>query len=183
MAARIEPLLTIADLDSLPEDGNRYELIEGELFVSRAPSLTHQQIVFRFLLALGNHLEKNPIGKVWPGPGVIFSDFSGVIPDIIYISNERLDKIASGDRVAGAPDLVIEILSPGVENERRDRQAKRQLYGKYGVKEYWIVDSQKATIQIYRSAKLRLAATLTRKDKLTSPLLPGFNCRVRDIFQ
>jgi Uma2 family endonuclease len=114
---------------------------------------------------------------------VIFSDFSGVIPDIIYISNERLDKIASGDRVAGAPDLVIEILSPGVENERRDRQAKRQLYGKYGVKEYWIVDSQKATIQIYRSAKLRLAATLTRKDKLTSPLLPGFNCRVRDIFQ
>src|SRR6185503_10248104 len=84
MAARIEPLLTIADLDSMPEDGNRYELIEGELFVSRAPSLTHQQIVFRFLLALGNHLEKNPIGKVWPGPGVIFSDFSGVIPDIIY---------------------------------------------------------------------------------------------------
>ena len=69
------------------------------------------------------------------------------------------------------------------ENERRDRQAKRQLYGKYGVKEYWIVDSQKATIQIYRSAKLRLAATLTKKDKLTSPLLPGFNCRVRDIFQ
>ena len=182
MAARIEPLLRIADLDSLPEDGNRYELIEGELFVSRAPSLTHQ-IVFRFLLTLGNYLEKSPIGKVWPGPGVIFSDFSGVIPDIIYISNERLDKIASGDRVAGAPDLVIEILSPGVENERRDRQAKRQLYGKYGVKEYWIVDSQKATIQIYRSAKLRLAATLTRKDKLTSPLLPGFNCRVRDIFQ
>ena len=183
MAARIEPLLTIADLDSMPEDGNRYELIEGELFVSRAPSLTHQQIVFNFLLALGKYLEQKPIGKVWPGPGVIFSDFSGVIPDIIYISNERLDKIASGDRVAGAPDLVIEILSPGVENERRDRQAKRQLYGKYGVKEYWIVDSQKATIQIYRSAKLRLAATLTRKDKLTSPLLPGFNCRVRDIFQ
>ena len=183
MAARIEPLLTIADLDSLPEDGNRYELIEGELFVSRAPSLIHQQIVFKFTLALGNYLEQNPIGKVWPGPGVIFSDFSGVIPDIIYISNERLDKIASGDRVAGAPDLIIEILSPGAENERRDRQAKRQLYGKYGVKEYWIVDSQKATIQIYRSAKLRLAATLTKKDKLTSPLLPGFNCRVRDIFQ
>ena len=186
MAARIEPLLTIADLDSMPEDGNRYEIIEGELFVSRAPGLIHQQIVFRFMLTLGNYLEEKPIGKVWPAPGVIFSDFSGVIPDIIYISNERLDKIASGDRVAGAPDLVIEILSPGAENERRDRQAKRQLYGKYGVKEYWIVDSQKTTIQIYRSAnsaKLRLAATLTKKDKLTSPLLPGFNCRVRDIFQ
>jgi Uma2 family endonuclease len=183
MAARIEPLLTIADLDSMPEDGNRYELIEGELFVSRAPSLIHQRIVFKFMLALGNYLEQNPIGKIWPGPGVIFSDFSGVIPDIIYISNQRLDKIASGDRVTGAPDLIIEILSPGAENERRDRQAKRQLYGKYGVKEYWIVDSQKANLQIYRSAKLRLTATLTKKDELTSPLLPGFNCRVRDIFQ
>ena len=183
MAARIEPLLTIADLDSLPEDGNRYELIEGELFVSRAPSLTHQTVVLNLSAEIRDYLKDNPIGKVWPGPGVIFSNFSGVIPDIIYISNERLDKIASGDRVAGAPDLIIEILSPGAENERRDRQAKRQLYGKYGVKEYWIVDSQKATIQIYRSGKLRLAATLTRKDKLTSPLLPGFNCRVRDIFQ
>ena len=134
MAARIEPLLTIADLDSMPEDGNRYELIEGELFVSRAPSLTHQEIVLNLSAEIRDYLKANPIGKVWPAPGVIFSDFSGVIPDIIYISNERLDKIASGDRVAGAPDLVIEILSPGAENERRDRQAKRQLYGKYGVR-------------------------------------------------
>jgi len=183
MAARIEPLLTIADLDSMPEDGNRYELIEGELFVSRAPSLTHQMLVLNLSAEIRDYLKENPIGKVWPGPGVIFSDFNGVIPDIIYVSNERLDKVASGDRVAGAPDLIIEILSPGAENERRDRQAKRQLYAKYGVKEYWIVDSQKATIQIYRSAKLRLTATLSKKDKLTSPLLPGFNCRVRDIFQ
>ena len=183
MAARIEPVLTIADLDSMPEDGNRYEIIEGELFVSRAPSLTHQQIVFNFVLALGDYLRENPIGRVWPGPAVIFSDFSGVIPDIIYISNERLDKIATGDRVAGPPDLMIEILSPGIENERRDRHAKRQLYRKYGVKEYWIVDPHKATIQVYRSPKLRLAATLTKKDEITTPLLPGFRCRVRVIFQ
>ena len=116
MAARIEPVLTIADLDAMPEDGNHYEIIEGELFVSRAPSLTHQQIVFNLVLALGDYLRENPIGRVWPGPGVIFSDFSGVIPDIIYISNERLDKIATGDRVAGPPDLMIEILSPGAED-------------------------------------------------------------------
>ena len=183
MAARVEPVLTIADLDAMPEDGNHYEVIEGELFVSRAPSLTHQQIVFRLMLAVGKYLEENPVGMVWPGPEVIFSDFSGVIPDIVYIGNERRDKIATGDRVAGAPDLVIEVLSPGGENERRDRQAKRQLYAKYGVKEYWIVDPHKATIQIYRLAKLRLAATLSKKHAITTPMLPGFSCPVRDIFR
>jgi Uma2 family endonuclease len=65
----------------MPEDGNRYELIEGELFVSRAPSLTHQDVVADFIFEFKQYLHENPIGKVWPGPGVIFSDFSGVIPD------------------------------------------------------------------------------------------------------
>jgi len=87
-------------------------------------------------VAIQNYLEQHPVGKIWPGPGVIFSNFSGVIPDVVYISNERLKEIASGDRISGAPDLVIEVLSPGAENERRDRQAKRQLYKKYGVRVY-----------------------------------------------
>ncbi|MEK6410050.1 MAG: Uma2 family endonuclease [Acidobacteriota bacterium] len=134
MAAKLEPLLTIADIESMPEDGNRYEVIEGELFVSRAPSLTHQGVVGNLLFAFTEYLRENPIGKVWPGPGVIFSDFSGVMPDVVYISNERLREIATGARVSGAPDLIIEILSPGTENECRDRHAKRQLYRKYGVK-------------------------------------------------
>lgn len=181
MAAKLEPILTIADLDSMPEDGNRYELIEGELFVSRAPSLTHQDVVANAIFAFKSYLRKNPIGKVWPGPGVIFSDFSGVIPDVIYISNERQKEIATGARVSGAPDLIIEILSPGTENERRDRHAKRQLYRKYGVKEYWIVDPEKLVIQVYRSTKLRLVATLGIRDEITTPLLPGFACKVREI--
>ena len=181
MAAKLEPILTIADLDSMPEDGNRYELIEGELFVSCAPSLTHQGIVVSLLFAFSQYLRENPIGKVWPGPGVIFSDFSGVIPDVIYISNERQKEIATGARVSGAPDLIIEILSPGAENERRDRHAKRQPYRKYGVKEYWIVDPEKRAIQVYRSSKLRLVATLSLRDEVTTPLLPGFSCKVKEI--
>ena len=181
MAAKLEPILTIADLDSMPEDGNHYELIEGELFVSCAPSLTHQEVVANFIFAFKQYLRENPIGKVWPGPGVIFSDFSGVIPDVIYISNERQKEIATGARVSGAPDLIIEILSPGAENERRDRHAKRQLYRKYGVKEYWIVDPEKRALQVYRSTKLRLVATLGLRDEITTPLLPGFNCKVREI--
>jgi Uma2 family endonuclease len=181
MAAKLEPILTIADLDSMPEDGNRYELIEGELFVSCAPSLTHQEVVANVIFALKQYLRENPVGKVWPGPGVIFSDFSGVIPDVIYISNERLTEIATGARVSGAPDLIIEILSPGLENERRDRHSKRQLYRKYGVKEYWIVDQQKKAIQVYRTSKLRLVANLGRRDEITTPLLPGFSCSVKEI--
>jgi Uma2 family endonuclease len=181
MAARIEPLLTIADLDAMPEDGNRYELIEGELFVSRAPSLTHQEIVDNLIVAIRNYLHQHPIGRVWSGAGVIFSDFSGVIPDVVYVSNERLGEIASGDRVTGAPDLVIEVLSPGSESERRDRHAKRQLYRKYGVKEYWLIDPAGRTIEDYRTQRFKLVARLGLKDRVTSPLLPDFDCSVRDI--
>jgi Uma2 family endonuclease len=181
MVAKIEPLLTIADLDAMPEDGNRYELIEGELFVSRAPTLAHQETVDNLIVIFRRYLDQHPIGRVWSGPGVILSDFSGVIPDLIYVSNERLKEIASGDRVAGAPDLIVEVLSPGAENERRDRHAKRQLYRKYGVKEYWLVDAQRQTVEIYRSQRFRLAATLGLEDEITSPLLPGFRCAVREI--
>ena len=120
-AAKLEPILTIADLESMPEDGNRYEVIEGELFVSRAPSLKHQDVVVNLIFAFKKYLGETPIGKVWPGPGVIFSDLSGVIPDVVYISDERRREIATGARVSGAPDLIVEILSPGTENERRDR--------------------------------------------------------------
>jgi Uma2 family endonuclease len=181
MAAKIEPILTIVDLEAMPQDDNRYELIEGELFVSRAPSLDHQEIVSNLILALGNYLKQNPIGKVIPGPGVLFSIFSGVIPDVVFISNERRKEIATGTHITGAPDLVVEILSPGVENERRDRKAKLQLYRKYGVKEYWIVDPRRKTIDVYRSHRLRLAAKLTRRDEITTPLLPGFRSPVRDL--
>lgn len=181
MAANLEPVLTIADIDAMPEDGNRYELIEGELFVSRAPSLVHQRVVRNILVVFEEYLDQNPIGEVIPGPGVIFSNFSGVIPDVVYIGNERRKEIARGERVTGAPDLIIEILSPGTENERRDRHAKRQLYRKYGVKEYWIIDPERRAIEVYRTTKLKLVATLGLNDEIRTPLLPGFRCLSRDI--
>ena len=185
MSTQIEPLLTIADLDAMPDDGNRYEIIEGELFVSRSPILTHQRVSGNLFVRISNCLAQNPVGEVFATPGVIFSEFSGVIPDIIFISNERRDEIASGERVFGAPDLIIEIVSPGSENERRDRVVKRQLYGKHGVKEYWVVDPHQRTIEIYarvgRNLKLRMV--LREQDELTTSLLPGFSCRVADIFR
>lgn len=182
MAARLEPILTIADLDAMPEDGNRYELVEGELFVSCAPNLIHQGILANLMFFFGLYLRENPIGKVFPGPGVIFSDFSGVIPDAVYVSNRMRKEIAAGDKITGAPDLIIEILSPGPENERRDRHAKRQLYRKYGVREYWIINPGKRAVDIYRTARLKLVGTLGLNDEITTPLLPGFRCRVGDLF-
>lgn len=184
MATHIEPLLTVADLDLMPEDENRYELIEGELFVSRSPNLTHQDTFGNLFWGMKNYLVENPIGKIWATPGVIFSEFSAVIPDLVFVSNERLADIASGDRITGAPDMVIEIASPGAENQRRDRVAKRHLYGKYGVKEYWVVDFQMRTVEVYalEGQVLQLRSLLTDKDDITSSLLPGYRCKVETLF-
>lgn len=184
MATHIEPLLTIADLDSMPDDGNRYEVIEGELFVSRSPNLTHQTVSGNLFFSVRSYLVDNPIGEIWATPGVIFSEYSGVIPDLVYVSNERRTEVASGDRIMGAPDLVIEIVSPGAENERRDRLVKRQLYGKHGVKEYWIVDFHNRTIEVYvlQGQMPQLQSILTEKDELTSSVLPGYRCKVETIF-
>ena|ERR1700730_3326603 len=185
MSTQIEPLLTIADLDAMPDDGNRHEIIEGELFESRSPFLTHQRVSGNLFVRISNCLARNPIGEVLTTPGVIFSEFSAVIPDIVFFSNGRRAEIASGERITGAPDLIIEIVSPGSENEQRDRVAKRQLYGKYGVKKYWILDPLQRTIEIYSRVgrNLNLQTVLQEQDELTTSLLPGFGCRVADIFR
>ncbi|MDQ3254237.1 MAG: Uma2 family endonuclease [Acidobacteriota bacterium] len=184
MATRIEPLMIVADLDLMPDDGNRYELIEGELIVSRAPGLSHQRVIGNLLTNLNNYLVQNPIGVAWTTPGVIFDEYHSVIPDIVYVSNRRRSEIASGERITGAPELLVEVVSPGTENARRDRIAKRQSYSKYGVQEYWIADPENRSVEIYRLRDqiLELIATLTGTDEITSPLLPDFRCEVKSIF-
>ena len=185
MAAKVEPLMTVEDLDAMPEDGNRYEVIEGELFVSRAPGLPHQILSGDIFANLWNYLEKNPIGRIIATPGLVFSQYSGVIPDIVFFTHGRGEEIISGERLVAAPDIVIEILSPGRENVSRDRVAKRQLYAKNGVKEYWIADSENCSVEIYRPTDkgLELVVMLRLGDEITSPLLPGFSCSLSKIFE
>ena len=185
MTTQIQPVLTIDDLDCTPDDGNKYELIEGEIYMSRAPSLTHQIALRNFLMAMGLYITDNPIGVVVPGADVVFDDFNGVIPDIVFFRNERRAEIASGDRLSGAPDLAIEIISPGAENERRDRVLKRRLYGRFGVKEYWLVDMESRTVEVYqlRGEGLELVATFSGDDEMTSSVLPGFRLKVTDLFR
>jgi Uma2 family endonuclease len=186
MATQMLPLLTVADLDALPEDDNKYELIAGDLYMSRAPHIHHQLVVTNITGAFFMYLLDNPVGKIVAGPGVIFSEYDAVIPDLIYISNERFAKVVSPEgKLMAAPDLAIEILSMGSENVRRDRVLKRRLYGEYGVSEYWIVDSFTLSVEIYRLQDdgLSLIEKLRVGDAINTPLLPNFSMKVSDIFQ
>jgi Uma2 family endonuclease len=185
LASSIEPLLTVADLDAFPDDdGNRYELIGGELFVSRAPGIPHQRVLHNLQMEFGLYLKANPIGILVPGAGAIFSDYDAVIPDLGFVCHERWDQVVTGEKFTGALDLVIEILSPGTQNRQRDLSAKRQLYGKYGVKEYWIVDSENREVLVLRlrGQTLEEIVTLKTDAELTSPLLSGFELKVSAIF-
>lgn len=185
MASSIEPLMTVADLDALPDDNNRYELIGGELFVSRAPGLSHQRVLQNIQKFLLFYLDRNPIGILVPGPGAIFSDYDAVIPDITFVRNERWNDVVTGEKFTGALDLIIEVISPGAENRRRDFTAKRQLYGEYGIKQYWIIDTENCEVLIYRNEDqaLKEVAKLRDHAEMTSPLLPGFHLQVAEIFK
>lgn len=184
MAARIEPLLTVADLDACPEDNNRYELIEGELFVSRAPGIPHQRVILNLEIILSNYLREHPIGILVPGAGAIFSDYDAVIPDLAFVRNERWDQVVTGEKFTGALDLIIEVTSPGAENRRRDLLVKRQLYGKYGVAEYWVIDTDNRQIEVYRlqGQRQESVGTFQNSDELESRLLPDFKLAVNTIF-
>jgi len=185
MASTIEPLLTIADLDVYPDDdGNRYELIGGELFVSRAPGIPHQRVLNNLQVEFSLYLRANPIGILVPGAGHILSDYDAVIPDLAFVRHERWEKVVTGEKFTGAVDLVIEVLSPGRANRQRDLEAKRKLYAKYGVLEYWIIDTENQSVLVYRllESTLEETADLSGDEMLTSTLLPDFRLRVSSVF-
>jgi Uma2 family endonuclease len=174
-----------ADLELLPDNGNRYEIIDGELLVTRAPHWKHQKVITMLIQSLGIWSSQSNLGEVVTTPGLIFTDDDNVIPDLVWISTDRLARVLdeSGHLVA-APELIVEVLSAGSENERRDREVKRKLYAMRGVQEYWVVDWRKQQIEIFRrdSNGLPLVATLLNSDVLCSPLLPDFTQSVAEIF-
>ncbi len=176
---------TTADLELFPDDGKRYEIIDGELFVTRAPHWRHQEVCVKIATQLEIWSNETGLGKAAFAPGIIFSEADNVIPDVVWASNQRLEEILDeAGHLTGAPELVIEVLSPGAEQERRDRELKLKLYSVQGVREYWIFDRQHRKIEVYRreNAVLKLAATFFSEDNLTTPLLPGFSCPVERFF-
>lgn len=176
---------TSEDLELLPDDGNRYEIVEGELYVAKQPHLHHQIVSTKVATLLQQWSDQTQLGIPIFEPGVIFTNDNDVIPDVVWISYERLLTAFKEDgKLHSSPELVIEVLSPGVENERRDREVKLKLYSRRGAEEYWIVNWQERRLEVYRrqGGVLELEKTLNENDTLQSPLLPEFSCQVGQLF-
>jgi Uma2 family endonuclease len=177
---------TSADVALLAADEwKRYEIIDGDLFVTRAPHVGHQDSIGQIYARLLSWSSDTGLGKPLITPGIIFSDADNVIPDLVWVSNERLAKIIDSEgHLTDAPELVVEVLSVGSANERRDREAKLKLYSLEGIQEYWIVDWRLQQVEVYRreNTQLQLIATLLGADQIDSPLLPGFHCQVACFF-
>ncbi len=160
----------------------RYELIGGEIIVSTAPRYIHQLLSMRISILFSKYLENNPIGEVLATPGLILSEFDGVIPDLIYITHERRDEILDEDdgKFHGAPEIVIEILSPGRVNARRDLQIKRELYEIYGIPEYWAIKPQEKEIEVFKVGKA--SRIYAENETMETSLLPKFKLSVKNLF-
>ena len=176
---------TVDDVELLPDDGSRYEIIDGELYVSKQPDMQHQVVSsnIHFLLELWSRQTQR--GIALETPGIVFSDDNGVVPDVIWMSKALYVAESQADRkFHSCPELIVEILSPGSENRRRDREIKRKLYSRRGAEEYWIVNWQERRVEVYlrENAALTLDRTLTENDTIETALLPGFRHKVGEFF-
>jgi Uma2 family endonuclease len=176
--------LTYDDYVLLPEDGHRHEIIDGEHYVTPAPSLRHQAISRRLMLRLGQFIEDHQLGEIYAAPAeVVLSRHDVLQPDLLFVSQERAH-ILTEPNVQGAPDLIIEILSGSTR--RTDQGIKRERYERHGVREYWLADPARDTVTVFRleDGEFRQAAELSARaeDVLTTPLLPGLEIRLKEIF-
>ena len=183
---------TVDDIEFLPDhEHNKYELIGGELFVSHAPHLNHQRTITNLILAFGRYLQQHPVGEIFTGPGVIFSREDAVIPDLVFATHETINSKVTADdekfpgKFNAAPELLIEVLSYGKRDLIRDRIRKREIYGKFGVKEYWIVDGLLNQIEVYRldGENEDLVKRFEIDESIETPLLPGFSLKLSDTFR
>ena len=178
--------LTYDDFVHFPDDGMRHELIDGEHYVTPAPNRSHQVIVGNIFGHVWTYLRVHPVGRVLVAPfDVVFSNFDVVEPDVLFVSSVRLPEVMTEKNLQGAPDLVVEVGSPGTR--RRDEKIKLRLYERSGVAEYWIVDPDLDAIKIYTSIEGRYGAprelTLESGDVLTTPFLPGLELPLRAVFE
>ncbi len=178
--------MTSADLMNFPDDNKRREIIDGELYVSTQPHWYHQVLCARLVQFLGEWTYGSGSGQAAVAPGLIFAEDDDVVPDVVWASQERLARILEGGKLYAAPELVIEVLSPGKKNIARDRETKLKLYARRDADEYWIADWTRHAIEIYRrdddTLTLTLAATVGPGDTLTTPLLPGFAVALDRLF-
>lgn len=177
-AARVDGRLTLEDFECFPDDGRRHELLNGEHVVTPAPSTRHQRTVQNIFVALALHLRRHPEqGEAFIAPfDVVLSRFDAVEPDLLVIGGDQ-GHILTDKNVQGPPALVVEVLSGSTR--RRDERAKRQLYERAGVREYWLVDPDARVIRVLRQTgdgafARTIEVAIEPGAILTTPLFPGF---------
>jgi Uma2 family endonuclease len=178
--------LTYDDFLLFPDDGQRHELIDGEHYVTPSPNTKHQRVSGNLHLLIGSWLEIHQVGRVFYAPyDVVFSNFDVVEPDLLYLSNERMAEVVTPQHVRGAPEIVIEIGSPGTR--KRDETIKKRLYERSGLSEYWVIDPELDVVRVYRRGEEEFGRAIELSseadDSLTTPLLPGLEMPLRRIFR
>ena len=176
------PKLTYQDYANLEGD-DRYELLDGELILVASPNMDHQEAVTNLGTSLSVFVKEHDVGKIYFAPtDVLLTDTQVFQPDILFVSNER-EHIRTPANIQGAPDLVVEVLSPS--SVRRDWHDKRGLYASHGVREYWIVDPvhQIVSVLLLQDGELEVDGTYTEGDTIVSSTLEGFSISLNDIFE
>lgn len=177
-----EIVLTYEDYLRLPDDGRRYEILEGVLHVTPSPTTIHQRILRKLLSVLDVFVSENNRGEVFVAPlDIVFSNVSVVQPDLIYVSEARRD-IITDKNIAGAPDLVVEIASPSTAGV--DKVTKAQVYARYGVPYFWVVDPQQKTLEEYRLERgiYMLMRCWEEHGVFTPELFPGLKVNLKEIW-
>ncbi len=166
----------------LPEDRNQYELFDGELVMTPSPTRQHQEIVGKLFRRLAAHVDEQLLGEVYIAPlDTIFDQYTILQPDILFVCKARLPEVGR-ERIEGAPDLVVEVLSPTTFH--KDLRRKMAVYSQFGVREYWIVDPEVRAIELHCQAEkgLELSRRFSSQETFESRLLSGFQIVVSSIF-
>lgn len=175
--------MTAAEFFGLPEGPPFFQLIDGDLYMSPSPRRYHQKLALRLGHILQTYLDAHPIGELYLAPSdVVFTADTILNPDLYFVTTQR-EGILTEQGAEGAPDLVIEILSPSTA--KLDLGRKREIYAASGVQEMWAVSPRTATIDVYRFAEnpAEPVAVLDEGDALSSPLFPGFSASLAAIFR
>ena len=177
----IRPTFTATDLAQLPDDGKRYEVLEGDLAVSPSPNRKHQRVVHH-LHTWFTAREEAQDGQVYVAPfDVVLDDSNVTEPDLLFILTEHLHIIKEAN-VQGAPDLIVEVLSPSTRE--RDLGVKAHLYARFGVPEYWVVDPDVETLTVYHLTPdgYEVAGPFRSGETIHSTLFPNTPLNVADVF-
>jgi Uma2 family endonuclease len=171
------------DIWDTPDDGKRYEVIDGALYVTPPPGWGHQRGITKLILIVGGHVYQNGLGEVVPAPiGVKLDDENGIEPDLVYVSNERRQIIVERG-VLGAPDLIVEVLSPSTQS--RDRGIKMRRYAAAGVPHYWMLNYRDPALEAYRltAEGYQMVGHFRPGDVFRPEVFPGLEIRIGDIFE